>query len=244
MKVIGHRGWPARYPDNVLAGIAAALEVADMVEVDVRRSGDRRLILSHDPVLGGLTVSEVPWADLARVDLGDGFHPASLDQVLEDFPSSRFNFEVKNTPAEAGFERDHGIALETAVVARPGDLLSSFFWPTMDAVRSGFPDVATGLLVDADGDLDSAVDHARVRGHQAVIAHWELALRSGPACHRAAEAGLMTGVWTLNDPSRVPELASIGVTAIITDDPGEMRRAVDRDQEPAWQPSRNNSPRN
>ena len=244
MQVIGHRGWPTLYPDNVLEGIAAALEVADMVEVDVRRSGDRRLILSHDPRLGDLVVAETPWADLARVDLGRGFHPASLAQVLEGFPSSPFNFEVKNAPAEAGFDPDHGSALETAASARPGDLLSSFFWPTMDAVRPGFPDVATGLLVDTDGDLDSAVDHALINGHLAVVAQWGLALRSAPACRRGAESGLLMAVWTLNDASRLPELASIGVTAIITDDPGEMRRAVDRDQEASWQPSRNNSPKN
>ena len=244
MKVIGHRGWPTLYPDNVLEGIAAALEVADMVEVDVRRSGDRRLILAHDPMLGDLAVSETPWADLARVDLGRGFHPASLDQVLEGFPTARFNFEIKNTPGEAGFDPDHGSALDTAAVARPGDLLSSFLWPTMDAVRPWFPEVATGLLVDTDGNFDSAVDHALGNGHQAVIAQWELALRAAQACQRGAEAGLLMAVWTLNDPSRIPELASIGVTAIITDDPGEMRRAVDRDQEASWQPSRNNSQKN
>src|SRR5688572_33502616 len=119
MKIIGHRGWPTKYPDNVLEGIAAALEVADMVEVDVRRSGDGCLILSHDPVLGGMVVSEAPWADLGRVDLGRGFHPASLAQILEGFPASRFNFEVKNTPAEPGFDPYHGGALETAAVARP-----------------------------------------------------------------------------------------------------------------------------
>lgn len=244
MKVIGHRGWPSKYPDNVLKGIAAALEVADMVEVDVRRSGDGCLILSHDAVLGSMVVCEAPWADLARVDLGRGFYPASLDQLLKEFPTSRFNFEVKNTPTEPGFDPDHGSALETAAVARPGDLLSSFFWPTMDAVRTRFPDVATGLLVDADGYLDSAVDHALARGHLAVIAQWELALASANVCLKGAAAGLLMAVWTLNDPSQVPELASIGVTAIITDDPGEMRRAVDRDQEPSWQPSRNNSQQN
>jgi glycerophosphoryl diester phosphodiesterase len=233
MKVIGHRGWPARYPDNVLEGIGAALEVADMVEVDVRRSGDRRLVLSHDPVMDGLIVSEVPWAALADVDLGGGFHPASLDQLLAAFPSSRFDLEVKNLPGEPGFDSNHEIALETAAVARPGDLLSSFFWPTMDAVRPVFPDVATGLLVDSHGDLASAVDHALAEGHVAVVAHWELAIRSGLACQNAAEAGLMMAAWTLNDPSRVAELASIGVTAIITDDPGEMRRVVDQSQGPA-----------
>jgi glycerophosphoryl diester phosphodiesterase len=226
VKVIGHRGWPTRYPDNVLEGIAAALEVADMVEVDVRVSGDRHLILSHDPALGGLSVADTAWAALAEVDLGGGFHPAGLDQLLERFPSSRFNLEVKNFPSEPGFDADHGCALRTAALARPGDLLSCFFWPTMDAVRLDFPDVATGLLVDSSGDVAGAVDHALATGHVAIIPQWELALRSGPACQIAAEAGLTVAVWTLNDPSRIDELESIGVTAIITDDPGELRRAV------------------
>jgi glycerophosphoryl diester phosphodiesterase len=197
-----------------------------MVEVDIRVSGDEQLVLSHDPALGGLTVGETPWADLAEVDLGDGFHPASLDQLLEGFPLSPFNLEVKNSPAEPGFDPDHGSALRTAAQSRPGDLLSCFYWPTMDAVRVGFPGVATGLLVDLEWDLASAVDHALAQGHVAVIPHWELALRSGPACQIAVDAGLTVAVWTLNDPSLVGELESIGVTAIITDDPGELRRAV------------------
>ncbi len=226
MKVIGHRGWPTRYPDNVLEGIADALEVADMVEVDIRVSGDQRLVLSHDPTIGGRVVAETPWSDLAGVDLGEGFHPATLDQLLGRFPSSAFNLEVKNSPGEPGFDSEHGPALGTAALARPGDLVSCFYWPSMDAVRVGFPDVATGLLVDVDWDLAAAVDHALANGHVAVIPQWELALRSGPSCQIAAEAGLTVAVWTLNDPSRVGELESIGVTAIITDDPGELRRAV------------------
>lgn len=226
MKVIGHRGWPTRFPDNVLDGVAAALEVADMVEVDIRVSGDQRLVLSHDPTIGGRVVAETPWSDLADVDLGGGFHPATLDQLLGRFPSSAFNLEVKNSPGEPGFESEHGPALETAALARSADLLSCFYWPSMDAVRVGFPAVATGLLVDADWDLAAAVDHALTKGHVAVIPQWELALRSGPSCQIAAEAGLTVAVWTLNDPSRVGELESIGVTAIITDDPGELRRAV------------------
>jgi glycerophosphoryl diester phosphodiesterase len=226
VKVIGHRGWPTRYPDNVLEGIAAALEVADMVEVDIRVSGDRRLVLSHDPFIGGLAVAETQWSALAAVDVGGGFHPASLDQLLQRFPSSAFNLEVKNFPGDPGFDPEHGGALRTAAQARSGDLLSCFYWPTMDAVRVGFPGVATGLLVDSGGDFAAAVDHALAKGHVAVIPQWELALRSGPSCQIAAEAGLTVAVWTLNDPSRVGELESIGVTAIITDDPGELRRAV------------------
>jgi glycerophosphoryl diester phosphodiesterase len=226
VKVIGHRGWPTRYPDNVLEGIAAAFGVADMVEVDVRVSSDQHLVLAHDPFLGDLAVAETDWSDLAGVDVGGGFHPASLDELLGRFPTSSFNLEVKNSPGDPGFDPEHGGGLRTAACARPGDLLSCFYWPTMDAVRVGFPGVATGLLVDSDWDLAAAVDHALAKGHVAVIPQWELALRSGPVCRVAAEAGLTVAVWTLNDPSRVGELESVGVTAIITDDPGELRRAV------------------
>ena len=226
MKVIGHRGWPNRYPDNVIEGIAAAFEVADMVEVDIRVTGDGHLVLSHDPVLGGLPVSESSWRALAEVELEGGFHPVGLEELLAAFPISPFNLEVKNSPGEPGFDPDHDIALRVATMARAGDLLSCFHWPTMDAVRLEFPDVATGLLADAGWDVAGAVDHALATGHVAVIPQWELALRSGASCQVAEAAGLTVAVWTLNDPSRVEELASIGVTAIITDDPGEMRRVV------------------
>jgi glycerophosphoryl diester phosphodiesterase len=225
MKVIGHRGWPTRYPDNVLAGIEAALTVADMVEVDIRASADGTLVLSHDPVMNGRVVAETTWETLSQLDLG-GFPPASLDQLLQRFPGSPFNLEVKNDPDEAGFDPDHEVALRTASAARPGDLLTCFDWATMDSVRRFAPAVATGLLVDAGWNLAGAVDHALAKGHIAVVAHWELALRSGPIVMAAAEAGITISVWTLNDPGRVGELASIGVTAIITDDPGELRRAV------------------
>ena len=90
MKVIGHRGWPTRYPDNVIEGIAAAFEVADMVEVDIRMSGDGHLVLSHDPVLGGLRVAESSWQALAEVELAGGFHPVRLEDLLAAFPISPF----------------------------------------------------------------------------------------------------------------------------------------------------------
>jgi glycerophosphoryl diester phosphodiesterase len=77
--VVGHRGWPTRYPDNTLAGFISASEVADAIETDVRRCGDGKLVLSHDPVLDGLEVASNPWSVLGEIDLGDGHHPSLLD---------------------------------------------------------------------------------------------------------------------------------------------------------------------
>jgi glycerophosphoryl diester phosphodiesterase len=184
------------------------------------------LVLSHDAVTGGRPVGEWHWDELAHLDLGGGHRPLALSDLLAAFPTFPFNLEVKNFPGEPGFDGHFEVAVETARRARPGDLLSCFYWPTMDAVRAGFPQTDTGLLIHLDGDAGMAVDHAVEMGHKAIIPHWQLALRSPEALGKAVASGLRIVVWTLNDPDRLPELASLGVTAIITDDPGLMRRAV------------------
>lgn len=231
-RVIGHRGWPARHPDNSLAGIGEALAAVGMAEVDVRRSADGELLLSHDPVLAGLVVADTPWAVLAEVDLGDGSGPVLLDRLLAAFPDSPLNLEVKNDPTEPGHEPDHRIALDTAGRARAGDLLSSFWWPSIDAVREAFPAVATGLLLEEGIEMSAAVEHALARGHRAVIPRFTLLLALPGSISLARAAGLEVVTWTVDDPAIARYLAAAGVSAIITNDPGAIAAAV-ATEEPA-----------
>jgi glycerophosphoryl diester phosphodiesterase len=223
VKIIGHRGWSARFPDNTLAGIEAAIGVADMVETDVRRTGDGRLVLSHDPELGGHLVSATPWSRLREMDLGGGLHPLLLEDLLTAVPTLPLNLEVKNSPAQPGFEPDHALALETAALARDRDLLTCFYWPSVDAVRQTDSKVATGLLLDEGGSIEDAIAHALRQGHRVVVPHFALALGEIEAVGRARAAGLEVSVWTVNDPSVARKLVDAGVTGIITDDPGLMR---------------------
>ncbi|HEU4751078.1 MAG TPA: glycerophosphodiester phosphodiesterase family protein, partial [Acidimicrobiia bacterium] len=71
-----------------------------------------------------------------------------------------------------------------------------------------------------------AVHHAVEVGHRSVVPHWRTALDNPTAVNDAIEAGLEVAVWTLNDPKIARDLAGMGVAAIITDDPGELRRAL------------------
>src|SRR5690606_14585398 len=129
-------------PDNTLRGFLAAAEVADGVELDVRRSGDGKLVLSHDPWMKGLLVGQTSWSQLCELDLGDGHHPALLDEVLAALPETPVQLEVKNWPSDPGFEPDHRLALEAAERARPGDVVTGFNAETLEAVRRVFPEVA------------------------------------------------------------------------------------------------------
>jgi glycerophosphoryl diester phosphodiesterase len=214
--VWGHRGWPSRYPDNVEAGIRAAASVAAGVEIDIRRSADGRLVLSHDPDLAGMVVAEHRWIDLSAIDL-DGHRPALLDDVV-DVPVM-LDLEVKNDPAEPGFEPDHETALEVASWARPGDIVTSFWWPTVDAVRR-HRQVATGLLLCDPVDPMEAVRHAVRHGHRSVAPeHTQI---DAELLAFAAREGIEVVAWTVDDPSEADRLARLGVAAIITNRPGEL----------------------
>ncbi len=222
-KVVGHRGWPARYPDNTLAGFVAAAQVAAMVELDVRRSRDGKLVLSHDPHLGGLVVADHTWQTLAELDLGEGHHPALLDEVLAALPGTSVQMEIKNFPDQPGFEPDHRLGLEAAARTRPGDIVTSFNPETLLAVRRDFPDVDTGLAVEAWVGMEAALDACVEVGHRALVP--AVALLTRPL-----EAEVVRGVeiypWTVNDPERARELVAWGVSGIITDDPGLMAQTL------------------
>jgi len=212
---VGHRGWPARFPDNTLAGFLAASSVVDEVELDVRRSADGKLVLSHDPTLVGLAVHETPWSTLAELDLGDGHHPALLDEVLAALPNTRVQLEIKNDPDEPGFEPDHRRGLEAAERSRPGDMLTSFNPATIEAVRRVFPGVLTGLAVEGPGVLDDLVKYCLDAGHRSLVPDHRMI--HGPV---PANAGVSFGTWTVDDPIRAAELVEWGVSIIITNDPG------------------------
>lgn len=217
--VVGHRGWPTRFPDNTLAGAIAAAAVADMIELDIRRSGDGKLVLAHDPELGGLPVAGTPWSQLGELDLGDGHHPALLDDVLAALPETPVQMEIKNLAMDPGFEPDHRLALEAADRARRGDVVTGFNPDSLAAVRRVFPELDTGLAVAAWFDLDEALKMCEDGGHTVLVPEHTLVTRE-------INAGLAVYPWTVNDPTRALELVEFGVTGIITDDPGLMAETL------------------
>lgn len=222
-KVVGHRGWPARFPDNTLAGFFSASTVADSVETDIRRSGDGKLVLCHDPEIQGLEVASTPWSVLGELDLGHGHRPALLDEAIVSVPGLSFQLEVKNLPYDPGFEPDHRLGLETAERAHAGDMVTSFNWATLAAVRRVFPDVETGVVVGSPGDIHQAVNVCLDVGHPALVPSIELPITG---IERALAEGLQVYPWVADEAAKIEELADLGVSGIITDDPARARIAL------------------
>ena len=63
--VIAHRGDHTQYPENTLAGYAAAIkDGADYIEIDVRSTSDGELISLHDATVNRMTDGKGPLKDL------------------------------------------------------------------------------------------------------------------------------------------------------------------------------------
>jgi glycerophosphoryl diester phosphodiesterase len=214
--VIAHRGASRVERENTMAAFRTAAELgADMVELDVRRSADGILVVHHDAHLeDGRAVSSTAAADLP------GWLP-TLEAALAGCAGMAVNIEIKNDPADAGFEPDRVLADEVAaVVTAQGDtdrvLVSSFDRPSLDRLRAvADPPIATAWLVtvppvDVVGTLVAG-------GLQALHPWWQAVDRS--LVERCHAAGLAVNVWTCDDPDAMARLAGWGVDGICTNVP-------------------------
>ena len=233
--VIAHRGASARAPENTLAAFGLAAELgADWVELDVRTSADGALVLHHDPVLpDGRVVAEVPAAELPAA-------VPTLEAALElcGELGVGVNVELKALPGEpdegtAPALADAAVDLLLARVAGVPDaevarrLLVTCFDPrTLDRVvgRAG-RSLPTGLLSLVGPDHAEAVALAVAGGHRA-LNPWDATTTAG-LVEDARSAGLEVNVWTVDDPSRLVELAAWGATGLITNAPDVARAALD-----------------
>ncbi len=216
-RVIAHRGASRRWPENTVAAFAGAIEMgADWVELDVRPARDGSLVVCHDPALpDGRLLAHTDPADLPA-DL------PSLAEALTACGGLGVNVEIKNDPAEPGFDDGTGpfVANVIEVMERHLDLsralITSFHRPTLDRVRSLGPQWPVGLLFYLP-EPDSVLVELAEGGFRAINPHH--ALVDADLVAAAHRHGLEVNVWTVDEPGRIAELARLGVDGIITNVP-------------------------
>ncbi len=227
-----HRGDRSRAADNTIEAYVLAVEAgADGIELDVRRTSDGVLIVSHDesyPSVGALSSLEFS----ALRELAPKV--PTLREAMDSIPRDVFvNVEIKNFPHEDAFDEDRTIVDEAIGELQSYDeskriLMSSFDPVSMQRVGQVAPDVLRGQLVLASVPLDGGVATARECKMDAInpnIIH--VATDTAAIMETLTEANLRVVVWGVNSPEDVALMATAGVDAIITDDPGMARTVID-----------------
>jgi glycerophosphoryl diester phosphodiesterase len=221
VKIISHRGASARAPENTLAAVRLALASgASGVEVDVRLTRDRRLVLLHDPdtrrVAPGrprLRVASSTLAQLQALDVGSWKDPkfsgeripALADVIALLGPTHEILLELKSPEFHAILSKLDKLLTPPAPRGLPAQrvVVMSFHGALVRKIKKARPSWRVLLLLNhqpsarAIRRLLSEIRAHSLDGlgqnHAWVLADLDY------AAFRAA--GAILSVWTVNDPA-------------------------------------------
>jgi glycerophosphoryl diester phosphodiesterase len=226
---LGHRGVRRSLPENTVAAFEAAMGAGlDGLEVDVQRTRDGHLVLTHDFDLAGHRVVDADLGTLRAVapDL------PTFDQlvaVVRRYPGTLLNVELKTL----GW-RDRGLPAAVAEAIRAAGLadrtiVSSFSPVALARFRLRAPEVRTGYLWVARADAPPWLRSPWPAGWLHVDAlHPQHPSVTSEAVARWRRRGALVSTWTVNAPDDVARVRAAGVDGIIGDDPRTLLRALDR----------------
>jgi glycerophosphoryl diester phosphodiesterase len=197
--VIAHRGASWDEPENTLPAFRRAIELgADYVELDVHAARDGSLVVGHDRPRA---THEYP----------------TLEEVL-DVVSGRIGVMVELK--HPYLYRRHDVVRRTLELVDDDAVILSFEPGALRTVRRLRPKLRTLQHVGFGVSL------RRAAGSWAV-GYSDERVRAR-ALARAHAAGFATTVYTVNEPARMLELASLGVSGIFTDRPDLARTTLAR----------------
>lgn len=232
--VVAHRGGADLWPENSLCAFNNALSSGFRTfEIDVQGTRDGELVVIHDLTIdrtsdGCGAVRELSFAELqgARLSGTRAERIPRLADVLALFRENRATAIVEVKFKSEAPEHDD-LCKRLATALEVADLLASttvsaFDWSSLTVLREISPQINLTAVASAQsllrlGGIESAIASAVNHGAGDLALEWTAVDPRTAAATRAN--GLRLGVWTVNEPSQLRELAVRGVDWIITDRP-------------------------
>ncbi len=228
--VIAHRGASGYRPENTPPAYELAIEQhADMIEVDLHRTRDGAIVVTHDETLGHLggkgEIADASLAEVRALDAGAGERVPTLEELMRGFARRiPLNLEIKRGAAGPypGLE-----ALAWSAVAEwkieKETLFSSFFDPVLEELRRVASAARIALLV-SPRHPEGWLARARAVGAEAVNPEARLVDRA--FMETAHGEGLAVYVYTVDALSEMERLLELGVDGLFTNVPDRMRRLL------------------
>jgi glycerophosphoryl diester phosphodiesterase len=219
---VGHKGADHVAPGNTIESFEAALaHGVDMIEFDVLRARDGRLLLAHD------------YQDAERPDV------LTLEQGLDHFAGTDYaDVELDVDLKLPGYEREVVEGLQARGLAERA-LTSTMYTESLDRLGTLAPGLRRGwsvprvrrdytrspLAVPAYAIARwlrarlpaQAARRIRAGGCEAIMSHQLLVSRALVDAVHAAGGSVY--VWTVDDVRAIRRFEALGVDAVITNDP-------------------------
>lgn len=217
MLILGHRGC-AYYPENTLRSFEEALNFADGIELDVQKTKDGVLVISHDSNLKRLTGLDIdirsrPFSEIKDIKI-QGEKIATLEEALELVKGKRkfVDIEVKN-PLD--FEDVYKVLKK---INLKDYIISSFWHEGLFSLKKKDPNVKIAFLY---------VHQPRLSELKAYIKDSDFLKPNFQYIDEIYEGYFSKLIsWTVNDEGRAKYFQKIGIFALITDFPDKIFQSL------------------
>jgi len=254
-----HRGGAKLAPENTLAAFAQGIALgADILELDIQTTSDGEIVVMHDPTVERTTNGSGPVASysldrLRTLDAGyrwsldggntfpfrgQGITIPTLAEVLERFPTTRLNIDLKeSSPAR---EQRLWALIQTyhasdRVLVASGDLhtpIIRFRQLTAGRVATSASAREIRAFFLATAARQSRWLHPAYDALQVPETYRGIRVVSPLALATAHRMGLDVHVWTVDAPEDMERLLALGVDGLMTDRPDLLAQVLARTSAP------------
>lgn len=225
MLKIGHRGACGYAPENTLASFQKAIDLGvDMIELDVRKTKDGKIVVIHDDSLKRVTgkkekVAQNNFDKIREFDAGDGEKIPTLEEVLDLVErKTKINIELKAKKISESVAKILLDYVENKNWKQEDFLISSNIFSELIDFNKILPQIKIGVVVGIFKrsyskllkrlDLYAVCPSSKVVGRKFV--------------EKAHKNRLKVFVWTVNDQRNIEKLRKMGVDGIFSDYPDRI----------------------
>ena len=231
MKIIAHRGWSGKYPENTMLAFRKAVDIkSDGIELDVHLSKDGEVMIIHDEALmrtagkAGV-ISDYTRSELEGISAGKtmndefGFTPIpSLEEYLDYISKTEVftNIELKTAPTYYPGIEEKVMRLVKRYSYLDRVVFSSFNWLSIMKIKMLEPRAKAGVLI-ASPKIENIGYELGDIGFDTYHPDYKIIDKDVVAeCHRS---GIEVNTWTVNKESEMKACNDWAVDGLITNEP-------------------------
>lgn len=233
--VLGHRGFSDGGAENTISGLeAAVVSGADLVEIDVMQTADKKFVVMHDSSLSRLAGKDVKVKDLTlneltAITVRDQFGHSDKIPSLETYITRAQELEMPLLieVKSGGLDTPDRVSLLVDELESLGAMQQNIFHtldkPVVQELKTLRPDATVGYILAFAG-----VDIPQTDADFVVVEQWSATQAMQDAAYRSGYAFFS---WTVNDEAGIRELLRRDADGIITDHPDIAVTARDEMQQ-------------
>lgn len=232
--VTAHRGYSSAYPENTMVSFEAAINIhADWIELDIHKTKDGQIVVSHDATTKrngdkDLIIANATFEELKEVDIAAGFRKRN-NLTLAQCPVQRMpllkeaiELILKHKSTRLSIHPKVDCVTDAMAIVKTTRSekmvgFNSLSLKYMSDVKNIAPKIPVFWDRPEASDIDDDIRVAKDKGFETLVIHYDGI--TPEKISKIHAANLKVGAWSVYDQVQMERLENMGIDRIYADDP-------------------------